>query len=74
MKTARSIVGPKTVLAGNVDPMVLYGSENNIKAAVANCISQANGYHILNLGHGVEKDTSEYAVQTFVNAAKEIKL
>lgn len=74
MKTARSVAGSKKVLAGNVDPMVLYGTEKNIKAAVADCISQAQGHHILNLGHGVEKDTSETAVQIFVNAAKEIKL
>jgi uroporphyrinogen-III decarboxylase len=52
--------------------MVLYGSEKNIKAAVEHCIHQANGKHVLNLGHGVEKDTPESAVAAFVNAAREV--
>jgi hypothetical protein len=34
----------------------------------------AQGNHVLNLGHGVEKDTPESAVAAFVNAAKEINL
>ena len=54
--------------------MVLYGSEDNIKKAVQLCISEAKGDHVLNLGHGVEKDTPESAVAAFVNAAKEIKI
>ncbi|KAJ1433326.1 Uroporphyrinogen decarboxylase [Ochromonadaceae sp. CCMP2298] len=65
-------VAPHTVLAGNVDPITLYGSEANIRKAVASCIQQAGGKHVLNLGHGVEKDTSESAVQAFVTAAREV--
>lgn len=74
MARAREVAGPKMVLAGNVDPMVLYGSENNIRASVAHCIDQAKGKHVLNLGHGVEKDTPESSVAAFVDAAKKIKL
>jgi uroporphyrinogen decarboxylase len=62
------------LMAGNVDPMVLYGSEANIKKAVTTAIREAKGHHVLNLGHGVEKDTSEAAVAAFVNAAREVKL
>jgi len=53
---------------------VLYGSEANIRAAVGTCIQQAGcgGKHVLNLGHGVEKDTPEHAVQMFVDAAREL--
>jgi uroporphyrinogen-III decarboxylase len=73
MARARS-VAPNTVLAGNVDPMVLYGTEKNIKSAVEQCIRQAHGKHVLNLGHGVEKDTPESAVAAFVKAAREVSV
>ena len=58
------------MLVGNVDTMVLYGSEANIRAAAAHCIAQAGRKHVLNLGHGVEKDTPEAAVAAFVDVAK----
>jgi len=40
------------VLAGNVDPMVLYCQEEVIRKSVHDCIRQAKGKHVLNLGHG----------------------
>ena len=72
MKHARSIVGESTVLAGNVDPMMLYGSERGIQAAVQRCLAEAGTGqgHVLNLGHGVEQDIPESAVQCFVQAAR----
>jgi uroporphyrinogen-III decarboxylase len=71
---AREIAGPKVVLVGNVDTMVLYGSEANICAAAAHCIAQAGRKHVLILGDRVDKDTPEAAVAPFVDAAKQIKL
>ena len=59
---ARETAGPKVVLVGNVDTMVLNGSEANICAAAAHCIAQAGSKHVLNLDHGVERDTSVAAV------------
>ena len=47
------IVGDKMVLAGNVDPMVLYCGEEVIRKSVHDCIGQAKGKHVLNLGHGM---------------------
>lgn len=39
---------------GNVDPVVLFGSQDAIKAAVEDCIAKAGPTgHVLNLGHGV---------------------
>ena len=75
MATARAIAGPERVLAGNVDPMVLLTSaetrEDVIRAAVADCIRGAGGRkHVMNLGHGVEKITSEEAVAILVDATK----
>lgn len=74
MARARALAGPDTVLAGNVDPMVLYGSEAGIRAAVETCVLQAGrgAKHVLNLGHGIEKDTPEDAVHTFVDAARQV--
>jgi uroporphyrinogen-III decarboxylase len=74
MAHARSIAGRDAVLAGNVDPMVLYGSEKSIESAVLACAKQAGlgGKHVLNLGHGVEQDTPESAVQCFVDAARRL--
>lgn len=73
MRRARAVAGPDAVLAGNVDPMVLYGSEAGIREAVMSCILQAGwgAKHVLNLGHGIEKDTPEDAVHTFVEAARQ---
>lgn len=74
MASARKIAGYDRVLAGNVDPLILYGSEDSIRKAVKKCIQDAGSKkHVLNLGHGVEKDIAESAVATFVNAAKEYK-
>ena len=73
MGHARSVVKDK-VLAGNVDPCVLYGSEKSIAKAVELVVQQAQGRHVLNLGHGVEKDTPESSVAAFVNAAKNVKV
>ena len=71
---ARKVVGPGRVLQGNIDPMVLYGSEQLIEKSVHQAVAQAGGPLILNLGHGVEKDTPEHAVAAFVNAAKSVRL
>lgn len=67
MKHARK-TAPNTVLAGNVDPMVLYGSDENIRKAARHAIE--GGCDVLNLGHGVEKDTREEAVGIFVDEAR----
>lgn len=71
MATARKVTGPDVVLAGNIDPIVLYGSQKTIEDAVERCLSEAGRTkHVMNLGHGVEKDTPEEAVATFVQAVK----
>ena len=74
MATARKVTDNKRVLVRNVDSMVLYGSNENIRKAVELCITVAGGHRVLNFGHVVEKDSSETAVAAFVNAAKQVKL
>lgn len=41
MKSAREVLGPKRVLCGNVDPMILYGSDAQISQGVRQCIADA---------------------------------
>ena len=92
MQSARSRVGSEPVLMGNIDPIVLYGAEKEIRAAVRCCIDQGSVpstrymsdgksgtiasdsgrmRHVLNLGHGVEKDVPEEAVEVFVDEARQ---
>lgn len=72
---ARELLGKERLVQGNVDPTILFGDDETIRGAVAECISKAGGQgHILNLGHGVLQGTPEESVATFVNAAKEIPL
>ena len=73
MARAREISGNR-VLAGNCDPMILYGTEASIQQGVRECIEQAKGHHVLNLGHGVEQDTPESSVACFVEAARHVKI
>jgi len=69
------VLGPERLVQGNIDPTVLFGSEETIRDAVKECVRKAGGRgHILNLGHGVLQGTPEEAVQQFVSAAKEIPL
>ena len=72
MSDARAHYGPNRVLQGNVDPMVLFGSEEVIKDNVTRCLRQAGQHHhILNVGHGVVQKTPEEHVGYFIQLAKE---
>lgn len=58
-------------LQGNVDPLVLFGGEEQISKAVVKCIKQAGQRgHILNLGHGVVQGTPEENVGIFCDLAR----
>jgi uroporphyrinogen decarboxylase len=51
MRTARKLLGADVKVAGNVDPLILFAPEKDIRAAVRECIDDAGGQgHILNLG------------------------
>ena len=54
MGVARQTLGQERVVQGNVDPLVLFGSEDVIRAEVERCLRAAGPRgHILNVGHGV---------------------
>jgi uroporphyrinogen decarboxylase len=80
MADARAALGPTRVLAGNVDPMELFGGEAAIEAAVEAAVREAAAgataedgvvRHILNVGHGVAQGTPEAAVGHFCRLARE---
>ena len=78
---ARAALGPARVLAGNVDPMELFGGEVAIEVAVERAVREAAGggaveadgivRHILNVGHGVAQGTPEEEVAHFCRLARE---
>ena len=75
MATARSILGPDIAISGNIDPTILFGTKEQIEAAVRECIDKAGGpgKHLLNLGHGVMQGTPEEAVGWLVDECKRYK-
>lgn len=71
MAVARETLGQQHKVQGNVDPMILFGPEAAIEAAVNKCVRQAGPRgHILNVGHGVVQGTPEANVGYFCELAR----
>jgi uroporphyrinogen decarboxylase len=73
MAEARRILGPDIPISGNIDPTILFGSKEQIEAAVRDVIDKAGGpgsKHLLNLGHGVMQGTPEEAIGWLVDEVK----
>jgi uroporphyrinogen decarboxylase len=67
----RRQLGERTALQGNVDPGVLLGTEEGIRAAAREAIEKTGGVgHILNLGHGILPSTPVEAARAFVRAGQ----
>ena len=72
MAEARARLGEKIGVQGNIDPCVLYGSQDFIRDRVLDTIRKAGKKgHILNLGHGVLPTTPEENVAFFFETAKQ---
>ena len=68
---ARQQVGSRFALQGNVDPCILLGPVEGIRAAVREAIEKTGGVgHILNLGHGILPETPVEAGRAFVRAGQ----
>jgi len=70
---ARSLVGDKTALQGNMDPILLYAKPERIREEVKSILSKfgkGNG-HIFNLGHGILPDIPVEHAKEFIRAVKE---
>jgi len=71
METARTELGD-TPVQGNLDPALLYGEPSEVKQRTRRVIEAAgDSGHILNLGHGVDRNTPVENVAAFFEAAHE---
>jgi uroporphyrinogen decarboxylase len=72
MADARAELGDRPV-QGNLDPQYLFGSPEFVRERTKAVIDAAGPRgHILNLGHGVDRDTPVESVKAFVETAKSI--
>ncbi len=71
---ARSLVGDRVALQGNMDPTMLYASPARIREEVASILeSYGHGTgHVFNLGHGVTPGVNPDHVTAFVDAVQEL--
>lgn len=70
---ARSKVGDRVALQGNMDPAVLFGTPDRIRTEVKTILSnygKGTG-HVFNLGHGISQYTDPENVHVLVDAVHE---
>ena len=71
LSQARRRVKDSVALQGNLDPMVLFGSEDRIRQEVRRVIEDFGvvhgGGHVFNLGHGINQFTLPEAVEILVD-------
>ena len=73
MAEARQRLGKDVKVQGNIDPGVLFGSQEFIGDRILDTVRKAGkGGHILNLGHGVLVGTPEDNVRFFFEKAKQM--
>ncbi|MBW4463391.1 MAG: uroporphyrinogen decarboxylase [Nodosilinea sp. WJT8-NPBG4] len=73
MAEARRRLGPNIGVQGNIDPAILFGSQDLIRDRILDTIKKAgNRGHILNLGHGILPGTPEENAAYFFETAKNI--
>ena len=70
---AREQLGDRPV-QGNLDPSVLFADPETVHERTRDVIEQAGPRgHVLNLGHGIHRDTPIEGVEVFVETAKSIE-
>lgn len=70
---ARRIVGPGKALQGNLDPAALLGPAEEIERLTAEVLEGGSGGpHVVNLGHGIFKQTPPENARAFVDAVKRL--
>ncbi|NET02470.1 MAG: uroporphyrinogen decarboxylase [Sphaerospermopsis sp. SIO1G2] len=75
MADARTRLGKQWKVQGNLDPGVLFGSQEFIRDRILDTVRKAGDWgHILNLGHGVLPTTPEENVKFFFETAKNLNV
>ena len=74
LSDAWSLLGNDVAVMGNMDPVVLYTSAEQIRAHVQKILDKAQGRpgHIFNLGHGILPDMPPENVAELVDAVHEL--
>ena len=72
LEEAREELGD-VAIQGNLDPALLYGDPDTVRERTRDVIAAAGDTgHILNLGHGVDRDVPVENVEAFFEAAKSV--
>ncbi|MDX2469871.1 MAG: uroporphyrinogen decarboxylase [SAR324 cluster bacterium] len=76
MGQAKSLIGNKVALQGNLDPNVLFASPEVIRAKVKSILDKfgPESGHIFNLGHGIDKEVNPDHLREMVKAVKELSV
>ncbi|UTF61653.1 uroporphyrinogen decarboxylase [Gilvimarinus sp. DA14] len=71
---ARSRVGDKVALQGNMDPTILYASSDRIRDEVGRILHSygAGAGHVFNLGHGITPEVDPEHAGAFINAVHDL--
>ena len=71
---AFSRIAGRNAIQGNMDPAVLYASDQVIRSEVATILDAVGGRpgHIMNLGHGIQPGMRPDAIGTFVEAVHDL--
>ena len=74
LASARARVGDRVALQGNIDPMVLFGPPEAIRAEVARTLERygRGPGHVFNLGHGISQHTPPDHVTALVDALHDL--
>ncbi|WP_163647910.1 uroporphyrinogen decarboxylase [Modicisalibacter sp. 'Wilcox'] len=74
LSDARSRVGHRVALQGNLDPSVLFARPAAIRAEVARILDSygLGAGHVFNLGHGISQHTDPQRVSDFLEALHEL--
>lgn len=71
IEEAKKRIGDQIGIQGNLDPMVLFAPDDEIKHRTIEIIKAGKGKrHIMNLGHGIDAETSEEKAKLFINTVK----
>ncbi len=71
----RKLIGETKTLQGNLDPCVLYGSENVVEQETIKLLKSFKSQrHIVNLGHGVYPDIDPEKVKVFIKTVKNYEI
>jgi uroporphyrinogen decarboxylase len=71
---SRQLIGMDKTLQGNIDPCLLYASEDTIQFETEEMLKTFGPIrHIANLGHGLYPDTDPEKVKFFVNTVKNFR-